>query len=137
MGVEKLLKKLLKRYEAKEIAIVARTKRILEEVKKETDENIKMTLYTSQEGINFGEEAIKLLTMHSIKGLEFKIVILMGLSDKLIPNPMLLQENEDAAYVETMERNYFNVGMTRATERLYMSCHGVPSRFISSIEPNF
>lgn len=90
MGVEKLLKKLLKRYEAKEIAIVARTKRILEEVKKETDENIKMTLYTSQEGINFGEEAIKLLTMHSIKGLEFKIVILMGLSDKLIPNPMLL-----------------------------------------------
>ena len=45
LGVEKLLKKLLKRYEAKEIAIVARTKRILEEVKKETDENIKMTLY--------------------------------------------------------------------------------------------
>ena len=137
LGVEKLLKKLLKRYEAKEIAIVARTKRILEEVKKETDENIKMTLYTSQEGINFGEEAIKLLTMHSIKGLEFKIVILMGLSDKLIPNPMLLQENEDAAYVETMERKLLYVGMTRATERLYMSCHGVPSRFISSIEPKF
>lgn len=33
LGVENL-KKLLKRYEAKEIAIVARTKRILEEVKK-------------------------------------------------------------------------------------------------------
>ena len=62
--------------------------------------------------------------MHSIKGLEFKIVILMGLSDKLIPNPMLLQENEDAAYVETMERKLLYVGMTRATERLYMSCHG-------------
>ena len=94
-------------------------------------------MYTTQEGINFGEDTIKLLTMHSIKGLEFKIVILIGLSEKILPNPNLLQENEDAAYVETMERKLLYVGMTRATEKLYMSCHGTASRFISSIEPEF
>lgn len=75
--------------------------------------------------------------MHSIKGLEFKTVILAGLSDKLIPNLRLLQENDDVNYAETMERKLLYVGMTRATERLYMSCHGEPSRFISGICPQF
>lgn len=137
VGTEGLLRKLLKRYDAKEIAIVARTKRVLEEFQNEMDKNIKTALYTTQEGINFGEDTIKLLTMHSIKGLEFKIVILIGLSEKILPNPNLLQENEDAAYVETMERKLLYVGMIRATEKLYMSCHGTASRFISSIEPEF
>lgn len=128
---KRLLKeKLLKRYELKEIAIVARTKKVLELFQKGFQQEIRTTLYSNQDGINFGENTIKLLTMHSIKGLEFKTVIMVGLSDKLIPNPRLLQENDDVNYAETMERKLLYVGMTRATERLYMSCHGEPSRFI-------
>lgn len=49
-----------------------------------------------------------------------------GKSDKLLPNQRLLQENDDVNYGETMERKLLYVGMTRATERLYMSCHGEP-----------
>lgn len=134
---KKLLKKLLKQYELREIAIVARTKNILKEFQTEFQNEIAHSLFSKQEEINFGENTIKLLTMHSIKGLEFKVVILVGLSDKLIPNPICLQENDDVNYAETMERKLLYVGMTRATERLYMSCHGKPSRFISSICSRF
>ena len=135
---KKLLKeKLLKQYELREIAIVARTKRVLEQFMAGLQGEMKSTLCANQDGIDFGENAIKLLTMHSIKGLEFKVVILAGLSDKLIPSLRLQQENEDANYAETMERKLLYVGMTRATERLYMSCHGEPSRFISSICSQF
>lgn len=132
-----LLEKLLKQYELKEIAIVARTKKVLEQFQLGFQTEIGTTLCANQEGIDFGENTIKLLTMHSIKGLEFKTVILVGLSDKLIPNQRLMQESDDANYAETMERKLLYVGMTRATERLYMSCHGEPSRFISSIRSQF
>ncbi|MDO5415782.1 MAG: transcriptional repressor LexA [Lachnospiraceae bacterium] len=136
--VERLLEeKLVKCYELKEIAVVARTKKILEQFQIKLKKEIKSTLYSKQDGIDFNENTIKLLTMHSIKGLEFKVVILIGLSDKLIPNQMLRQENDDPNYAETMERKLLYVGMTRATERLYMSCHGEPSRFISCISPEF
>lgn len=135
---KKLLKeKLLKQYELREIAIVARTRKVLEQFQLGFQGEIGTTLCSSQEGIDFGENTIKLLTMHSIKGLEFKTVILTGLSDKLLPNQRLLQENDDVNYAETMERKLLYVGMTRATERLYMSCHGQPSRFISSISSQF
>lgn len=129
--------KLLKTYDLKEIAVVARTKRVLEQFKLLVGGRVECTLYSKQEGMDFGENTIKLLTMHSIKGLEFKVVILIGISDQLIPNHQMMQENDDIHYAETMERKLLYVGMTRATEKLYMSCHGEPSRFIRSIRPEY
>jgi len=80
--IKKLLKeKLLKQYELREIAIVARTKKVLEQFQTGFQGEVKSTLCFNQDGIDFGENTIKLLTMHSIKGLEFKTVILAGLSD--------------------------------------------------------
>lgn len=134
LETKKLIKeKLLKHYSPREIAVVARTRKILEQFQMDFQHEIETTLCSSQEEIDFGKNTMKLLTMHSIKGLEFKVVILVGLTDTLLPNQRLLQENDDANYEETMERKLFYVGMTRATERLYMSCHGKPSRFISAI----
>lgn len=131
---KKLIKeKLLKHYLLREIVVVARTRKILEQFQMGFQNEIEATLCSGREEIDFGKNTVKLLTMHSIKGLEFKTVLLVGLSDKLLPNQRLLQENDDVHYGETMERKLLYVGMTRATERLYMSCHGKPSCFISSI----
>lgn len=136
--IEKLLQqRLLKRYKRKEIAIVARTRKILEQFQLRYKNSEEIALYSKQDGIRFNEDTIKLLTMHSIKGLEFKVVILMGLSDRIIPNQIMMKENDDFNYAETMERKLLYVGMTRATERLYMSCHESPSRFISCINSKF
>lgn len=59
-----------------------------------------------------GKNQVKLLTLHSSKGLEFDCVFLVGASDSLIPL-------EDCDLDE--ERRLFYVGVTRARKRLYLT----------------
>ena len=69
------------------------------------------------EGFEILENQVKLLTMHSAKGLEFPVVLMIDLRDGVIPfigSP----ETEDSDL--SQERKLFYVSMTRASERLYM-----------------
>jgi DNA helicase II / ATP-dependent DNA helicase PcrA len=70
--------------------------------------------------------------MHSIKGLEFKVIFLVDLNDGVIPlNKHLELDDEDA--LESEERKLLYVGMTRANELLYMSSVKKPSKFIKEL----
>ncbi|MCD6389803.1 MAG: ATP-dependent helicase, partial [Desulfobulbaceae bacterium] len=61
-------------------------------------------------------EAVTLMTLHGAKGLEFQSVFITGLEEGL--TPYLAFERTD---IEE-ERRLFYVGMTRAMERLTLSC---------------
>jgi DNA helicase II / ATP-dependent DNA helicase PcrA len=61
---------------------------------------------------------VSVMTLHSAKGLEFEAVFVAGLEDGLLPH-FNAQGTEDD--VEE-ERRLLYVGMTRARERLYLSC---------------
>ena len=85
--------------------------------------------------------ALTLMTLHSAKGLEFKVVFLTGLEEGILPH--LNSLNEEFGIEE--ERRLCYVGITRAKERLYLTnskrrmLYGreqanIPSRFISEIE---
>lgn len=131
-------KDLINKYNYRDIAIIARTKNQLSEVSEIFQKaNIPCKYFDTKEPMDFQDDSIKLLTMHSIKGLEFKIVILMGLNDKVIPNQNSIGAGEDKEFYVSMERRLLYVGMTRATERLYMTCSGVPSRFLSEINGEY
>lgn len=79
-----------------------------------------------------GPEAIKILTVHASKGLEFKYVFVVNLVDKRFPTiprkePIALPEElikeilpEGDAHLEE-ERRLFYVAMTRAREGLFFS----------------
>lgn len=130
--------KVKKLYEYNDIAIIARTKNQLVEIEKLLSLNKVPNRYINgSDEIDFAENTVKLLTMHSIKGLEFKVVIVMGLSDKSMPNPNAMSFVEDNDFYESMERKLLYVGMTRATERLYMTYSGMPSKFIGDINSKF
>ena len=73
--------------------------------------------------------------MHSIKGLEFGVVFIVGLNDRVLPyHPS--KDPESRLDEEVQERRLFYVGMTRATELLYLLSSGTPSRFLGDIDPD-
>ena len=61
---------------------------------------------------------VTLMTLHTAKGLEFPTVFIVGLEDGLFPHARSIGDDGD---VEE-ERRLFYVGMTRAQERLYLTC---------------
>lgn len=86
--------------------------------------------------------AVNLMTMHSSKGLEFKVVFLCGIEDNIIPSKRALEE--DMRNIDE-ERRLFYVALTRAREKLYINYanarqdyenklkSALPSRFIEEI----
>jgi len=82
-------------------------------------------------------EAVRLMTLHNAKGLEFDVVFLVGLEDGLLPH----SRSVDSPHDIEEERRLFYVGLTRARERAFLSLarrrnlfgsyrDTVPSRFL-------
>jgi DNA helicase-2/ATP-dependent DNA helicase PcrA len=68
---------------------------------------------------------VSLLTMHNAKGLEFPVVFIAGLEEKLFPHSRSF--DSEAAMEE--ERRLCYVGMTRAEKRLYLTWARARRRF--------
>lgn len=119
-----------------DIVIIAKNKNQLKEFKDILDKNNIPSSVMDKKDENFDVNSIKLLTMHSIKGLEFKVVFIIGLNEGIIPYSGY-KSTEDEDVQESMERKLLYVGMTRANELLYMCSSGKPSKFISEINPKY
>ena len=89
------------------------------------------------------EDVVTLMTMHSAKGLEFKVVFLIGMEDGIFPHQNSFLEPGGLEE----ERRLCYVGITRAKEKLYISnanrrmlygrdTMNPPSRFIKEIDPS-
>ena len=86
--------------------------------------------------------AIKLMTVHASKGLEFKYVFVTGLEDGLFPHERM--DGGESVEDREEERRLFYVAITRAKEKLFLSFANfrtifgsrninAPSEFISDI----
>ncbi|QBK24518.1 DNA helicase PcrA [Ureibacillus thermophilus] len=89
---------------------------------------------------NNGNESIVLMTLHSAKGLEFPVVFIIGMEENIFPHSRSIGDKEEMEE----ERRLAYVGITRAEERLYLTCatfrtlfgrlnSNPPSRFIDEI----
>jgi DNA helicase-2/ATP-dependent DNA helicase PcrA len=95
-------------------------------------------------------EGVTLITLHMVKGLEFPVVFMVGMEEGLLPHQRALDEHAEnpslagAATEMAEERRLCYVGMTRAKDRLYLSCAfrrhlygrsqpAFPSRFLTEI----
>ncbi|MEM7698358.1 MAG: ATP-dependent helicase [Verrucomicrobiota bacterium] len=91
-------------------------------------------------------EAVCLSSVHQAKGLEWRVVFVVWLTDSMFPNNRVLSEDEDETGLEE-ERRLFYVAVTRAKDELYLtypiswptSFTGDvlqrPSRFLEDINP--
>ncbi|AMX00072.1 DNA helicase PcrA [Rummeliibacillus stabekisii] len=84
--------------------------------------------------------SIVLMTMHSAKGLEFPVVFIIGMEENIFPHSRSLQDDDEMEE----ERRLAYVGITRAEQRLYLTCaqcrtifgrssFNTPSRFLQEI----
>ncbi len=103
-----------------------------------------VSLVADIDSLDASSDAVTLMTLHSVKGLEFKSVFLTGLEEGLFPHKRAL---ESASKVEIEEeRRLCYVGITRAEEDLCLTHAGrrtvfgrviysQPSRFLEEL-PN-
>ena len=103
-------------------------------------ERVALVSDIEQEGT--GKESVTLMTLHSAKGLEFPLVFMIGMEEKLFPHVRSLSDPEQM----DEERRLCYVGMTRARERLFLlnarrrhifgqEQLNPPCRFIKEIPP--
>jgi mRNA-degrading endonuclease RelE of RelBE toxin-antitoxin system len=76
--------------------------------------------------------ALKLATVHRIKGLEFDQMILASANDGLLPLSVAMRNKGDAISLEeaeTEERSLVYVAITRARKKAFVLSYGVKSKF--------
>ena len=117
----------------------------------EDDEVADLSAFLAHAALEAGEaqgdafgDCVQLMTLHSAKGLEFPLVFIAGMEEKLFPHSMSADDPDRLAE----ERRLCYVGMTRAMRQLYLSyaesrrLHGsenypLPSRFLREIPGRF
>lgn len=99
-------------------------------------------------------EQVQIMTLHASKGLEFRVVFLPAVEEGLLPfcgvQQLLQREDKNYEHSESIaeERRLFYVGVTRATEAIFVShaeqrnVYGkvlqlAPSRFLVTIQDIF
>jgi len=104
-------------------------------------------LSTDQDSLEKESGAVKMMTVHASKGLEFDYIFISGLEEDLFPHQRIgggaksIEDSEE-------ERRLFYVAITRAKKKLFLSYArsrtifgslqiNSPSQFISDIEPEF
>jgi len=98
-------------------------------------------LASDQDELKEEKDAVRLMTVHASKGLEFGTVFITGLEDGLFPHTSLSDEKRD----DEEERRLFYVALTRAKKKVFLTYASVrtifgsqtvnlPSDFIMDIE---
>ena len=104
-------------YEWDEIAVIHRNSKFLRDLASYLRTQGVPNQVVKGINIDLASPDVKLLTLHSSKGLEFSIVFIAGV-DRLQPRPGLT--GEELALAVAAERRLLYVGMTRARERLFI-----------------
>jgi len=84
-------------------------------------------LASDQDELQENKPAVKLMTVHAAKGLEFDYVFITGLEDGLFPHERLGNEKTDEESEE--ERRLFYVALTRARKKIFLSYASIRTIF--------
>ena len=131
----------------RELVSSARDFHMANEAELDDEEQTELGLYLDQvalisdlDGYEDRLDRVSLMTVHSAKGLEFPVVFMVGMEERIFPHA---SSSRDEAGLEE-ERRLCYVAMTRAMEHLYLTCaaerfrfgdrtYQTPSRFLQEI----
>lgn len=104
-----------------------------------------VALITDLDAVDEKDSRVKLMTVHAAKGLEFPVVFVVGMEEKLFPHANALDRDDDTELEE--ERRACYVALTRAKKKLYITAAAERmffgkmrpqevSRFVEEIPPS-
>jgi superfamily I DNA/RNA helicase len=114
-----------------EIGLFSRTKRMVERYRKFLEDNgVSASLLTTESHLS--NKAVHCGTMHRSKGLEFRVVFLAGVNEKVVPLGAFtkIKDVEEREEKMRQERSLLYVASTRAREKLFITSYGKPSPFL-------
>ena len=115
--------------------ITARTNKAVEKLQAALQaEGFNTRVINKNESDDPSDPALRLATMHRVKGLEFDQVLIPGLDATQMPLRYELDQRPDQVsreLFEQQERSLLHVAATRAKKRVVISYSGTPSRLIS------
>ena len=121
-----------------DICLVARTNPLIKTYETALlSAGIAVCKLSRQKADDRSKPGVRLATMHRIKGLEFKCVFIAGANEGIIPLRQSVNSTEDPVeqrLLDLNERALFHVAATRAVRHLLVSCHGAPSKLLTSIQ---
>ncbi|OHD16024.1 MAG: hypothetical protein A2Y34_00345 [Spirochaetes bacterium GWC1_27_15] len=80
---------------------------------------------STREEEKFDDNEISMMSIHSAKGLEFKVIFVVGVEDGLIPHFKTVEETGN----QEEERRLFYVAVTRAREKLFLTYPKIRVKF--------
>ena len=92
------------------------------------------SLASDQDSLDGGKNGVKLMTVHSSKGLEFKYVFVCGLEADLFPHKKMSESKKSGEDAEE-ERRLFYVAITRAGKKLFLT-HAETRTIFGGVEIN-
>jgi|HigsolmetaAR202D_1030399.scaffolds.fasta_scaffold02975_3 Superfamily I DNA and RNA helicases len=91
--------------------------------------------YQASRDLDIRAKVVKVLTMHSAKGLEFPFVAVVGLEDDVLPSRLESYPSEEREVIESAQRRLFFVACTRAMRALQVcGSQSKPSRFLEKLK---
>ncbi|AHF57450.1 ATP-dependent helicase [Spiroplasma eriocheiris] len=103
-----------------------------------------ISLQTDHDNDEINDDSVSLMTIHNAKGLENKVVFIVGLNEGIFPSIQAIKSGESEL---EEERRTLYVAITRARELLFISYadgysyvtgnERFPSRFVKELNPDF
>ncbi|AHF60759.1 hypothetical protein P344_01855 [Spiroplasma mirum ATCC 29335] len=103
-----------------------------------------ISLQTDHDNDEINDDSVSLMTIHNAKGLEKKVVFIVGLNEGIFPSIQAIKSGESEL---EEERRTLYVAITRAKELLFISYadgysyvtgnERFPSRFVKELNPDF
>lgn len=118
----------------REIAVFARTDEVLRQRVLPALTQAGLSAQRLDDETPIADDKVAIGTLHRAKGLEFKIVVVMGCDAHLLPLAAVLEQLADAADREEFqdrERHLLYVACTRAREQLLITAGGRSSVFLA------
>lgn len=126
----------------KDICVVARTNRLLDEyIKRFLEAGVRTYEIKRSRLDDRSFDGVRIATMHRVKGLEFNHVFIVSTNKDIVPHPKAIAYQDQVSFIESMtnEKCLLYVALTRAKKSAHVTSYGGISEFVSQImetEPN-